>query len=300
MYKKAIFSVLLILAITISAFAAPVNDERGTHKNLSITNIEELSDGIVRIDCYAKHKKGIFTTSEDFEEAISIPQDLIAQNYKLFKREKDFSGDGSMINEYMDEMGYSCKMHLSKKWLGSSTIELRLSLYARNDGQVNTTLPVPEILFPLTDKVSIDNPSAKVQIKWEGEGEIFKVDILDKTNGKYIVDRTYYGKAINLDYESLKDGRDYMLTVAQADDSLFFSEPAVLDFTVEWGFAVCPYCYGHGENQCIHCHGQGTWTSTATDADGHVQVITHTCSWCHGTGHQTCNYCNGYGWVYKK
>ncbi|MFW5782153.1 MAG: zinc finger-like domain-containing protein [Candidatus Muiribacteriaceae bacterium] len=299
MHKRTILSVLLIFALTFSVWATDMQPDRGTHEPLSIKEISTLSDGTVRIDCYSKHKKGIFTSSEDFEESITLPEDLRAKNYRLFRREVDFSGKGSLINEYMDEFGYSCKMHLSKVWLGSSTIELRLTLFARNDGQNPSTLDAPQIVFPMTDKVSLDIPSSKASLEWKGEGSIYKVSLLDKTNGNYVVDRTYYSKKVTFDYESLKDGRDYLLTVSQADDSLVFSDPAVSEFTVIWGFAICPNCHGHGEVTCIHCHGQGQWTSTVTGADGQTSVVHHTCHWCHGSGKDECSYCYGKGWVKK-
>ncbi len=278
-----------------------VNDREDIDEDFTILSVEEIDPSTVEVLAEVKHKKGWFSTSEDFTDRFLPPQDLIDQGYRVVKREMvSWDGSGGVWWEELNTLGYTCVVHLSKKWLASMEVVYK----ARFIMAIDYTLPEapykPILVSPVSGRIEITQEE-RVSFQWDGEGTSYRLILVDRESGAPVFKRSMTGHEQKIKTEVFKHRNDYAWGVAQADDHLIFSpyemKPFRSDYKYEYHEQTCQTCNGHGYHwadvRCTACGGSGQLPA----GNGQYKPCGH-CNG-HGTTHEyiRCQTCYGDGTV---
>lgn len=265
-----------------------VNEREDIDKDFTILSVDEVAADTVEVIVEVKHKKGWFSTSEDFNDRFVPPQDLIDQGYRVVKRETvSWEGSGGVRWEEMNSMGYSCVVHLSKKWLAGMEVTYKAKFVLCTGYNLPAAPYKPILVSPVDGRIEITDED-KIAFEWDGEGTSYRFIVVDRKTGAPVFKRAEFGKGQAVKTETFKDRNPYAWGVAQADDHLIFSQyemkPFRSDYKYEYHEVTCQTCNGHGhywkDVQCTACHGAGN----VPDGNG---------------GHKPCPFCRGQGYTHE-
>lgn len=283
---------LFLFCFTVFSAEKPV-----LNSPLAITSVEQVTDSIVKINASMEKSVGNSYQIVIWTEEVSLPSDLMEKGYKLYSREfEKMEGTFWMLEENMEAMGYSCNLVMTlPETLGGKPVRIKMAFYASTAPEMPAVSAPPVLLSPVEGKdYKFWTPDYYPVINFTGEATAWRV-IMSDLKGNEVTHRIYYKNGPkNIHYKSVTDGKNYIVSVQQADNSLRWSQSSVCNFRIVFGFKDCSWCYGKGVIRCDKCYGSGNfydYTSTPAQYT--------TCKTCNGTGKVKCQWCNGQGWSYK-
>ncbi len=278
-----------------------VNVREDIDEDFQVIDTESLGADMVAVTAQVTHKKGWFSSSQDFNDRFTAPSDLLDEGYLLVRREiVSIEGKGGIRWEEKSPNGYTCVLHLSKKWMATVEVTCTVKFIMAKGYELPEALYKPVLVSPVSGRIELSEEN-NVEFRWDGEGDAYRFIIIDKKTGKTVYKRQEFGKGQGIEEDLFKDRRDYAWGVSQADSHLIFSRYNMKefqsDYKIEQHEVSCQTCNGHGHYwknvQCTACGGSGH----IPDGNGGYRP----CSFCRGNGYVNkyvrCDTCHGDGTV---